>query len=198
MRPEQDPARPARVVPALHGAVTVVAALLAAAGVAACTTGSGGSGATSHAATSTPATPPTTPASTPDASTTLPGTQSAPGPSLSAPVPSDTTPTKTRAPRQVSLVVTYSGWDAKTQQAEVDAFTPDVLAADATCTLTLTKSAITRTASKHASTGPSSTQCGALIIPGSQLSAGTWTAVVTFTSAKAVGHSQPVHITVTG
>jgi hypothetical protein len=56
---------------------------------------------------------------------------------------------------------------------------------------------VSRTTSRQASTGPSSTQCGALTIPGSQLSAGSWRAVVHFTSSKAVGSSKPVTITVT-
>ena len=82
MRPEQDPTR---LVHASRGAAAAAVALLIAAGVAACTTGSGGPTDSASVPLSTPAGLPTTPADTPDAITTLPGTQSAPGPSLTAP-----------------------------------------------------------------------------------------------------------------
>jgi len=65
------------------------------------------------------------------------------------------------------------------------------------CTLTMRRGALTRTASHKATITPSSTSCGVLTIPGSKLSPGAWTAVVTFTSPTATGSSDPVTITVT-
>lgn len=182
------------------GAGLVAGAVLAG-GLAACTTGSGGGGSTTPPPAPT-GTATTSAAPTPTGSAPVPPTNTG-GPASSAPATgaATSTPAGSNAPssaaaKQVDLVVTYSGWDAGPKQAEVDAFAPGVLAADATCTLVMTANGVTRTATRKAQLGPSSTQCGALTIPGSRLAAGAWQAVVRFSSATAVGESHPVTITV--
>jgi hypothetical protein len=78
----------------------------------------------------------------------------------------------------------------------MSAITPDLLVEGATCTMTMTRNGVTRTTTRSAATSASTTQCGTMRIPGSQLSNGRWQASVEFDSAKGVGISDPVTIAV--
>src|SRR6185437_7154319 len=151
---------------------------------------------------STPVTSPLPGSQTPDGTGSPPSTSGSDTPTTTAPASSGASrPTSSAATSpaksKVDLIVTYSGWTASTKTAEVDAFAPDVLVSNAKCTLTLTRAGVTRTASRPASASASTTQCGALTVPGSQLVAGDWTAVVRFDSPSAAGSSTPVTIRVT-
>jgi hypothetical protein len=200
-----------------RAALAALGALAALAGaLSGCTTGSAGSGDTVSPPPISPAPSLTaiTPSATPPAPDTGAPASTAGAPETSAPAtgsPSTSAPHSTTAasstaasgrkssspPRkQVTLVVTYSGWNAGARTAEVDAFAPRVLATHATCTLTMSLAGVSRTASRRASVGPSSTQCGALTIAGSKLSPGSWRAIVHFSSSDVVGDSNPVTIKV--
>jgi hypothetical protein len=98
----------------------------------------------------------------------------------------------------VDVIVTRAGWDATAQQATANAIVPGAVISGGTCTLTLTMGANSQTTSRAATATADSTQCGVLSIPGAGLTAGTWTAVVTFSAPGATGTSSPVPVTVTG
>jgi hypothetical protein len=80
---------------------------------------------------------------------------------------------------------------------EIRAFTPSIIAGDGICTATVSKaghSTITKTS--NAFIDATSTICEPINIPKSQLSAGTWTINVTYTSPKYTGSSGPIKVNV--
>jgi hypothetical protein len=97
----------------------------------------------------------------------------------------------------VDVVVTRAAWDATAKQVTANAIVPTTLAAGGTCTLTLTMGTQTQTASRAATATADSTQCGVLAIAGTQLTPGTWTAVVSFSAPGVAGTSAPVAVQVT-
>lgn len=139
------------------------------------------------------------------AATSAPATVSAPATGATAtrpPAPSTpaSTPAPTTSPANstATVVVTYSGWNTVSAEAEVAAFVQNVDTNDGQCTLTMTSGAITRTASKPATADVSTTQCGTVAIPGAQLTPGQWTAVISFASSRGGGAAAPVQIQVGG
>jgi hypothetical protein len=96
----------------------------------------------------------------------------------------------------VPVQITIHDWNAKQDQAEVDAFVPGAVIPGGTCTLTLTQGSVQRTASRTAVTTPASTSCGLITIAGAQLGAGAWRAEVRFHAPTASGASAPVTIQV--
>ena len=93
-------------------------------------------------------------------------------------------------------MLTYAGWNASAADAEVAAYVQGLEPAGGNCTLTMVRDAITRTSSKPSTADVSTTQCGTIAIPGSQLSSGQWTATVNYSSSAAAGTSTPVMIEV--
>lgn len=96
-----------------------------------------------------------------------------------------------------SVIVTFHGWNANAQEAEVGGYVADVIESGGTCTLTLTHDAARVVASSTATPDATTTACGAVTVPGAQLGAGTWQAVLTYQSPKHAGSAAPVAITVT-
>jgi hypothetical protein len=94
------------------------------------------------------------------------------------------------------IFVTYSEWNAQSAAVEVGSYLPNVSESDGICTLTLTKAARSVQTSRPATPDVGSTACGSLTVPGDQLSAGTWTAVVTYESSSSRGTSDPVEVEV--
>lgn len=187
-------------------AAGITGAVLAATVLAACTTGSVGSGPSSSASL-TPAlvppgsTAPDQPGGTADAGPGAGTTAASTGgatPSLAATTaPSGRAqPSGSGAPKTVPVQITIHDWNAKQGQAEVDAFVPGEVIAGGTCTLTMTQGSVHRTATHRAVTTPASTSCGLITIAGSQLGAGSWQAVVRFQAPTATGASDPVTIQV--
>lgn len=130
-----------------------------------------------------------------------PGTYGAPvDPSLPNPtgVASDTpAPSAPSATADAAaVIVTYSGWVDTPAGVEVGAYLAGVAESGGTCTLTLTGSAGSATAEVTAEPDAASTSCPALAVPGSELSSGTWTAVVTYESPSTSGTSTPVPVVV--
>jgi len=127
---------------------------------------------------------------------------SASPPALTSPaaVPSSGgTPAGSLTPGQRSstttLTLTFSGWNPSSSSVEVSGFVP-VIEVDGTCTLALTKSGVTVTTSSAASPDAGSTSCGWLAAPGSQMSSGSWTAVLSYKSAANSARSAAVAIEV--
>src|SRR3954452_13545606 len=116
------------------------------------------------------------------AATAAPGTYGSPAdPSLpnptdvatDAPVPS---PTADSAP----VVITYSGWTNASVGVEVGAYVSGIAESGGSCTLTLTFGS--RSASSRVAGEPdvSSTSCPNMAVAADELSAGTWSAVVSY------------------
>ncbi|SDD82253.1 hypothetical protein SAMN05216410_0223 [Sanguibacter gelidistatuariae] len=64
------------------------------------------------------------------------------------------------------------------------------------CTLTLTKGTTVRSQTLDALSDVSTMSCGGFLIPGSDLSTGTWSAIVTYVSERSSGQSDPIEVTV--
>jgi len=96
----------------------------------------------------------------------------------------------------VSVLLTYSGWNASAAQVEVDGYVPGVAEDGGTCLLTLTRAGTTVTASVPGTENVADTDCGGAAVPGSKLSQGSWTAVLSYDSASTHGTSSPVEVQV--
>jgi hypothetical protein len=94
------------------------------------------------------------------------------------------------------LVVTYAGWNVAGAEAQVAGFVQQVVVSDGLCTLTMTMSGTVRTTTKDATPNVGNTQCGTLSIAAAQLTAGTWSAVLRFTSPEISGSAAPVAVIV--
>lgn len=155
---------------------------------AACTTGTPEDPASS-APTATPTPAATSASASPAPAPSAPPSAPAPEPEP-GPVP-DAQPTGDR--RDVSVVVTYSGWDAAASRVAVGAYAEDVVESGGTCTLTLTGAGGTRTASQPATPDAGSTACGELTVGAPS---GTWSARVAYDSPASRGESAAVEVVV--
>jgi|tagenome__1003787_1003787.scaffolds.fasta_scaffold20968660_2 hypothetical protein len=179
--------------------VSLTVALAAALSTAACTPSDTGT-ASSTAGTSS-ADGSTSAASTSPASTS-PGVYGAPvDPSATDPTGVATDPPARSTGRdngggEVSVLLTYSGWNASAAQVEVDGYVPGVAEDGGTCLLTLTRGGTTVTASVPGTENVADTDCGGAAVPGSKLSQGSWTAVLSYDSAATHGASSPVEVQV--
>jgi hypothetical protein len=131
-------------------------------------------------------------------STAAPGTYGSPvDPSLPNPTGVATdAPATPAASDMVDVVVTYSGWDDALAGVDVGAYVSGIAETGGTCTLTLTAGGNSATASAPGEPEASSTSCPGLVVPGSELSSGNWTAVVSYESPTAQGESDSVAVVV--
>jgi hypothetical protein len=115
----------------------------------------------------------------------------------SDPIPDDPATTAGPVPTggTATVVVTYANWEPQTSAVEVGAYAAVVEDAG-TCTLTLTQGATQKTETISALVDVSTMSCGGFAISGSQLSSGTWTAVVSYSSTLSSGQSSPVEVVV--
>jgi hypothetical protein len=114
-----------------------------------------------------------------------------PGRSIAPPVP-----TGSPVPAGVlEVVVPIASWNPSSTAMEVSAYV-SVVEQGGTCGLTATKGSLRATAQTSALPDASTTSCGDLRIPGSDLSAGTWSVVVTYRSAASSGSSAPIAVDV--
>lgn len=178
------------------GIAVVALAIVVAAGVLAARSFGGqgtGSGATA--------------ASGPTATTTVPSpvlnvdgsvaTPTAEPPSVATDPPNTATapPTTGRAPRSVSVVLTYADWDPGTGVSAAG-YVADTVEQGGTCTLTLTRGGKSVEVTTEGIADASNTACGALTVAPAQLSTGTWTSVLTYSSTTSTGTSQSVQVKV--
>ena len=144
----------------------------------------------------TQATAPTTPAPVPTATDTA-----SPLPTEVPPWSPEPTPTLTTVPgstkKAVAPFVTRAGWDPSSAELQVGAIVPSVVESGGTCTVTASKGGVTRTATAPAAGVSSYTGCNPMTIPGSALSAGTWTVHVSYASKTAAGTSAAKSVEVT-
>jgi hypothetical protein len=90
---------------------------------------------------------------------------------------------------EVQVTVTFAGWNAGAAQVQVGGYVAGVIEDGGTCTLTLTKDGQTVTGRSEAVADASTTACGAVTVPGDQVSDGTWSARLAYESAAHVGTS---------
>lgn len=182
----------------LRASLRLAGFLLAAGLLAACSSGAAepsSAGTTVPAAGSTAAVPATsseTPAETP---TTAPAAAT---PSA-VPVPLPTrTPVATDPPRPrtTDVVLSFVGWDTKTAAVEAGGYLSPVVESGGTCTLELTKGSRTVTAVAPAQADASTTSCGNLAVPRAQLTPGSWSAVLRYSSTTTTGTSDPATVAV--
>jgi hypothetical protein len=131
----------------------------------------------------------------------IPAPSPTPTPTGSAtPEPSATpigSPTPTATPttipgstkHAVTPFVTLADWDASAHELDVSALVPNLVESGGTCTATVSKGGVTRTASAPAAAVSTYVGCNPMTIPGSALSAGTWSVRVTYSSRTAAGTS---------
>ena len=125
------------------------------------------------------------------ASSSAPATAAASPTEVVTDAPVSTGPTKDGV-----VFLTGAEWDADEQGVVVRGYLEDVVEDDGVCTLTLTAGGTTRTAERNGTSNVTSTSCGALTVPGAELSPGAWTAVVTYRSSTSRGTSDPVEVAV--
>lgn len=139
--------------------------------------------------------------STPDR-TSVPAEPSvtpAPSPSASAPAEADgppPAPNPTIVPlTPTTVTASFWGFDAASATAQVGGYA-DVVESDGACTLVLTLADHEVSVSGPAQADAATTTCGTLSVPRSQLSAGTWSAELGYTSATSTGVAPTVTIEV--
>jgi hypothetical protein len=98
--------------------------------------------------------------------------------------------------RTASIFITQHGWNSSSGQVEISGYLAGLYETEGTCTVTLTAGSRSVSASTPATPDATSTSCGGLAVPGSKLSSGTWSAVVTYESATSRGTSEPVQVDV--
>ncbi|MGY1754898.1 hypothetical protein [Blastococcus sp. SYSU D01042] len=135
-------------------------------------------------------------------STVPPGTYGQPL-DPSAPDPTDVAidPAPSAAPTTVArgdaaVQITYYGWNPGSSVVEINGFVPTLVEEGGTCTVTLTQAGASVTATREATPNVTNTACGELTVPGEQLGAGAWSAVLSYESDGSSGASAPVEVQV--
>jgi len=118
-----------------------------------------------------------------------------PDPDAGAPVATDE-PVEVTA-SSVPVTITYYGWNTASGQVQVGGFVGGVVEDGGTCTLTLTKGGTKVTGTSEAVADATTTSCGEVAVPGDEVPAGTWTAVLAYSSDGHSGTSEPVDVEVT-
>lgn len=129
-----------------------------------------------------------TPTSTPTGAPTEPSPSATPGDPASPPVTGD-------GRAAVEVVVSFAGWQAEVSAVEVSGFVP-VVESDGVCRLVLSSAAGEVAVEQAATPDASTTSCGWLSVPAAELSPGTWSAVLSYTSGASVASSAPVPVEV--
>ncbi|HUS25902.1 MAG TPA: hypothetical protein VMY99_00965 [Nevskiaceae bacterium] len=91
--------------------------------------------------------------------------------------------------KQVTPIITTVGF--YDNNVEVSSYVPGVFEDGGTCTVTLTKGSQQVQKQGSGTKNVSTTQCPNTVIPRAEFSTGTWTAVVSYSSATAKGNSAP-------
>jgi predicted component of type VI protein secretion system len=149
------------------------------------------------AATPTRSAAPSAPAATPSPTPTptpTPTATSEPTPSATptpTPTPTPTAPSRTSADVELS----YLAFNAGSGAVEASGYAT-VYEDGGTCTLVLTKDGATARGVIDGLPDVATTSCGGLEVPGSQLSSGTWRAVLEYESPTTVGRSEAREVVV--
>ena len=95
----------------------------------------------------------------------------------------------------VQVVLGYAGWEPG-GSVEVNGFVSSAVEAGGTCTVTLTRDGRQVEVAGPAEPDATTTNCGLLVVPGEQLTAGDWQATLSYRSAASYGTSQPTTVAV--
>jgi hypothetical protein len=118
-------------------------------------------------------------------------------PSASDPTDVATDSPVTVAPGDEAVVfVTYLTWIESSAAVEEGSYVQGVVESGGVCTLTLSQGASTVTATAQAEPDATTTSCGGIAIPRDRLSAGDWSAVVSYESPTTRGSSEASEVTV--
>jgi hypothetical protein len=113
-----------------------------------------------------------------------------------SPPPSPSAPSDVASPATVADVeLSYLAWNPETHAVEASGYAA-VYEDGGTCRLVLTRSGTTTSAESAALTDVQTTSCGGLEVLGSELSSGTWRAVLEYTSQTSAGSSAPREVVV--
>lgn len=172
----------------------VLAALLAVGG---CSSSEVTGAPTASSSRSPGATPSSSPPTSASPSPTPTGTGSAPSP---VPQPSGSAPAPGgdggAPPAPVDVVVTFAGWNATSGDVEVGGYANGVVEVDGMCTVRLTSGQTVVEATSAAFPDAASTSCGAVAVPGSQVTSGTWVALLSYASSTSAGTSVANEVTI--
>lgn len=102
----------------------------------------------------------------------------------------------TTTPLNGNVTPIITSWGQANGKVEVAARVPGILEEGGLCTLTLKRGDVTRTGSSNAMANVSEVSCGFIAIPRSSLTAGEWSATVTYSSPKNSGTSEAKKIAV--
>jgi hypothetical protein len=153
--------------------------------------------AASGSSTGVPVPPPATASPAPVTETThasAPRVTTPPNPQSGQTLATDTRPVVTAS--TVRVVTTFHDWNVITHEVMVGGYVPGVIEDGGTCTLTLTSGSSTATGRTQAHADASTTTCGAVTVAGSRLAAGTWNAVLSYSSPEHRGAASPVTVQV--
>jgi hypothetical protein len=98
-------------------------------------------------------------------------------------------------PARVDVVTTFAGWNGLSHAVEVGGYAA-VVEPVGTCTLRLSHADKVVTRKHTASTDATTVACGGFSIPRSELSAGDWTAVLSYRSPMSAGEAAAVSVKV--
>jgi hypothetical protein len=99
-------------------------------------------------------------------------------------------------PSDTEVVLSFVGWDEDTSSVQVGGYVTPVVEDGGTCTVDLTRGDVTVEVSGPAVADATTTVCGGLTVPGDQLSAGTWEAVLRYESPLTSGASESLPVEV--
>lgn len=138
----------------------------------------------------------TDPTSDPSVDTTVEPTEDATSEAPADPATDEpVAPPSTDGATVVAVTMSYWGFDPDSGSAFANGYA-DVVDEGGRCTLSLTNGSLTATAHSDATADATTTSCGEITVPGSQLSSGTWQAVISYASSSRSGQSAPVEIVV--
>ncbi|MGY2067549.1 hypothetical protein [Blastococcus sp. SYSU DS0619] len=109
---------------------------------------------------------------------------------------SSSAPAPAEDPIGVLVRQTYSGWDPDSSSVVVGAVVAGIIESGGTCTLTVAQGLTELTASSKGVADASTTTCGRMSVPGEDMDAGEWTALVSYESPAADGESQTFSVVV--
>lgn len=111
-------------------------------------------------------------------------------------LPSQGTNTSNSNKSKQDVVVLITTWAAKNGYMTVNGRVDGVIETGGTCTLTLTKGNVKKSASRPSEPNATDTSCGQSLIPLSSLSPGEWQAQLSYSSTTSFGTSQSTTVEV--
>jgi hypothetical protein len=96
----------------------------------------------------------------------------------------------------VGVALNFAGWEQSSDAVEASGFVSGVVEDGGTCRVTLTRGGETAVAETPGQADATTTVCPSVSVAGEGLSAGTWTAVLSYESGTSSGVSAPLEVEV--